>query len=347
VVPEPFAGVRRTTLRSADRVGGLLLGCAIGDALGMAVEGADPKATLRALDRLGGIRDFVAPQPNAHRSLQRLRPGCWTDETQLTMAFVQSILREGELRFEAIARAYVGAFADLEQRAWDAETRQACLRLSQGTAYTRAGTPSSSSLVAARVGPVAAVSCARGDSRDELLASCRELSTITHRDACSTVGAYLVALLIRDALASSRRWEPAPDRFEQLVEEARWAEAELARTRIGESDDPLSRHLAELCDALDAEPRELAELSGGAVTDARSSIPFCVALLTGRAWDFEDGVIAAIRGGGDTDTNGAIVGAVLGAAYGVKKIPRRWVDKVEESELIKESAALFAGWLGR
>ena len=43
----------------------------------------------------------------------------------------------------------------------------------------------------------------------------------------------------------------------------------------------------------------------------------------------------------------SIVGAVLGAAYGVKKMPRRWVDKVEESELIKESAALFAGWLGR
>ena len=52
-------------------------------------------------------------------------------------------------------------------------------------------------------------------------------------------------------------------------------------------------------------------------------------------------------GGGDADTNGAIVGTILGIACGVRKMPRRFVDKIEEAELIRESGQLLAGWLGR
>lgn len=43
-----------------------------------------------------------------------------------------------------------------------------------------------------------------------------------------------------------------------------------------------------------------------------------------QAEDFEQGLRHVIGVGGDTDTNGAIVGAVLGARFGLGDIPERW-----------------------
>jgi ADP-ribosylglycohydrolase len=39
---------------------------------------------------------------------------------------------------------------------------------------------------------------------------------------------------------------------------------------------------------------------------------------------FEEGLVATVGGGGDTDTNGAIAGALLGAIHGAAAIPARW-----------------------
>ena len=44
--------------------------------------------------------------------------------------------------------------------------------------------------------------------------------------------------------------------------------------------------------------------------------------------DFESGVVNTVMRGGDTDTNAAIAGALLGAVYGFEAIPKRWVDCV-------------------
>ena len=39
-------------------------------------------------------------------------------------------------------------------------------------------------------------------------------------------------------------------------------------------------------------------------------------------------IVDAVRRGGDTDTNGAITGALLGALYGLSKIPYQWKESV-------------------
>ncbi len=50
-----------------------------------------------------------------------------------------------------------------------------------------------------------------------------------------------------------------------------------------------------------------------------------------RAESFEQGLRQVIEAGGDTDTNGAIAGAVLGARFGLAGIPERW--RRREAEL--------------
>ena len=332
----PVTVSRRSAFNAKDRLTGMLMGCAIGDALGMPVEGLENELTLRAIHRLGGIRDFLAPQAHVIKSLRRLRPGCWTDETQLTLAITRSLIAENGLDYDAIAEAHVRAFETLELRGWEATTKQACRRLAQGTNRRRSGKlGGSNNAVAAKIPPIAAWSTLKGEGREALLRHCVNVGIMTHHDPRAVVGAYLIALLVRDALVGPRKWVPSPERYDELIEEARWAEGLLATT-LGASDDPISQHLEELSDALDSDSVELAEFCNGATSYVCDSVSYVVALLCGRPWEFDEGIVAAVNGGGDTDTNGAMVGAILGSAYGARKLPKRFLDKVEEAEIIKE-----------
>ena len=54
--------------------------------------------------------------------------------------------------------------------------------------------------------------------------------------------------------------------------------------------------------------------------------------------DFEMALRGIIEGGGDTDTNGAVAGAVLGARYGASAIPQRWLDCVPQRGRIERLA---------
>jgi len=42
----------------------------------------------------------------------------------------------------------------------------------------------------------------------------------------------------------------------------------------------------------------------------------------------EEGVVDTVMRGGDTDTNAAIAGALLGAVYGRQAVPKQWIDKL-------------------
>ena len=45
-----------------------------------------------------------------------------------------------------------------------------------------------------------------------------------------------------------------------------------------------------------------------------------------------------ISAGGDTDTNGAVTGAILGARYGASAIPQRWLDYIPQRGRIEKLA---------
>ena len=58
--------------------------------------------------------------------------------------------------------------------------------------------------------------------------------------------------------------------------------------------------------------------------------------------NFEDALVALVNSGGDTDTNGALAGAVLGARYGASAIPSRWVTHVAQRERLMNLADRLA-----
>lgn len=57
---------------------------------------------------------------------------------------------------------------------------------------------------------------------------------------------------------------------------------------------------------------------------------------TRNAKSYEEGLVWAINLGGDTDTNGAVAGAMLGAKFGDQGIPERWKQQLETTEEIHQ-----------
>jgi len=104
--------------------------------------------------------------------------------------------------------------------------------------------------------------------------------------------------------------------------------------------------LHELADGLDGvgAPAEVGEAVrrsatsdlGGLDLDEPSSIGYTVRAMTAGLWaflnagSFESTLIQVIRAGGDTDTNGAVAGAVLGAKFGAAAIPERWIERLPD-----------------
>lgn len=63
--------------------------------------------------------------------------------------------------------------------------------------------------------------------------------------------------------------------------------------------------------------------------------------------DFENALRQIVEAGGDTDTNGAIVGSVLGARYGASAIPERWLACIPQRERIENLAVGLLELSGR
>ncbi|MEL7654445.1 MAG: ADP-ribosylglycohydrolase family protein, partial [Bacillota bacterium] len=76
----------------------------------------------------------------------------------------------------------------------------------------------------------------------------------------------------------------------------------------------------------------LDELVGiiGSGMQAYESIPYALGVFYAVNGDAKEGIIAAINGGDDADTNGAICGNLCGAYSGAKSIPETWKSRVEK-----------------
>jgi ADP-ribosylglycohydrolase len=58
---------------------------------------------------------------------------------------------------------------------------------------------------------------------------------------------------------------------------------------------------------------------------------------------FEEGLRRVVALGGDTDTNGAVAGALLGALHGRAALPAPWLDVLLDRGAIEEEGEALAG----
>ncbi len=84
------------------------------------------------------------------------------------------------------------------------------------------------------------------------------------------------------------------------------------------------------------DPDAIRQLGEGWVAEETLAIAVYCALKY--ADDFEKGIIAAVNHDGDSDSTGAVAGNLLGTALGFDAIPQKYTDKLELKDIILEIA---------
>jgi len=55
------------------------------------------------------------------------------------------------------------------------------------------------------------------------------------------------------------------------------------------------------------------------------------------------GIIEAVNAGGDTDSIGCITGALCGALHGIESFSKKWINGLENKELVENFAKMIYG----
>ena len=99
-----------------------------------------------------------------------------------------------------------------------------------------------------------------------------------------------------------------------------------------------------LADMKMAPEQAIRELGQGWVAEEALGISVYCALVSRT---FREGVRLSVNHDGDSDSTGSITGNLLGALYGVKSIPQKWLEPLEFREVIAEVAGdlyAFKDW---
>jgi ADP-ribosyl-[dinitrogen reductase] hydrolase len=293
-----------------DRLAGVLLGTAVGDALGLPREG---------LSRRRAQRLFGGP-PLRHRLL--FGRGMVSDDTEHTCLVGQALLRAPHDP-ERFGRALAWGL-----RFWllglpvgiGRATLQASLKLCLGFPPHRSGVYSAGNGPAMRA---ALLGACLGDDPERLRAYVRASTRLTHTDPRAERGALLVALAAHHGL----RHGPHGARPVAVLA--------TLRDALGACDAELAGLLARMKEHLerDAPAEELAAalgLRGGVSGYVYHTVPLALYCWLRAPGDFRQAVEEAIVLGGDADTVGAIVGGVAGATVGAGGVPAEWIDGLLE-----------------
>ena len=308
------------------RAYGALAGLALGDALGMPTQAMSPQQIQTVYGHVTGLVDGDKSQPYA----PGMAAGSVTDDTEQAL-LIASLLLKGHgsgLNLDASEFSHaLLAWEDsmIERGSLDLlgpSTKAALERVRAGENPLRVGGEGTTNGAAMRVTPIgiAASTSDRQLFADAVWSSCQ----VTHATRQGFQSAALVAAAVSlgiDAGAADVTdllWE-AVDFVRSLPERGAWSP---------EPDVVAATHRALKLAAQPASSLEwLAGQIGTAVASAQA-IPMAFALLardpSPRA------LLQAANLGGDTDTIGAIAGAILGASLGVEVFDAYGLAQVEQ-----------------
>lgn len=298
-----------------DRVDGMLLGIAIGDALGRPTESMRPEQRSWSY---GEVRDYV---PN-RRGGEVAAP---SDDTQLAFWTLDQMLEDDGFVPENVARR----FANEEIWGIGSAVSEALVVLRRGRfPWHQCGTPSAGNGALMRIAPML-VPFVRSPSTD-LWVDTALSAIVTHNDAASTSACLAFVAMLWRLLGMDEAPEPAWW-WRTYADLARDLEGETGyRPRGGAFTDyegPLWRFVEQRLP--DAHERGLGavEACDGWYSGAYllETVPSVLYILAQHAADPEEAIVRAVNDTKDNDTVAAIVGAAVGALHSTRALPERWV----------------------
>ncbi|WP_311173944.1 ADP-ribosylglycohydrolase family protein [Halobellus ordinarius] len=292
-----------------DRARGVILGLACGDALGRPVEfnsASEISAAHGRLDEMVGHGTWNQPA------------GTITDDTDQALCIARSLVERQAFDPADIAARFV-AWYDSGPFDIGRMTMRSLSRLKHGDTWHEAGQHVwEQSREGQNAGNGSVMRCPPlaipyASDWDHLTEVSRQSSQITHADPRCTEGCALLNLTVAGLLDDADT--PLQEALEYVGSDA---PAELVTAL-----EPLVR---------DDAPATL-ETSGYVVHSLQTALHDGL-----RAETAEDAIVTAVNRGGDTDTIGAIAGAVAGARFGASQLPAQWVAALDEAAELESLA---------
>lgn len=298
----------------------LLLGIAVADALGVPVE-FKKRGTFHVKD-MTGYGTYNQP------------PGTWSDDTSMTLALADSLLPE-DLNLEGLSYRFIqwrdnGEYTPHGQT-FDIgnATNRAIDRLKNGIAPEKAGGKEeqdngNGSLM--RIAPLVFFMFNRqAKDRYEIT---RKVSSITHAHPISITACFIfIELLNLIRKGRSKRAD-----YAELKADFAYHKKFLDQKALAKFDRILNGDITRL------EEKDIK--SSGYVVDTLEAAIW--AFLTTK--NYREAVLKAVNLGEDTDTVGAVTGALAGLHYGLQDIPEEWLDKLAKREEIRDIAIKMPRW---
>ena len=309
--------------KADDRPLALILGVAVGDALGVPVE-----FKARGTFHVTGMQGYGTHNQPA---------GTWSDDTSLTLALADNLLVGGDKPdLESIAWGftewYDNAAYTPHGKVFDIgnATAKAIKRLKDGVDPEKAGGAGerdngNGSLM--RIAPLTfyMFGIRKAEDRFRIV---KEVSSLTHAHEWSVAACYIYVEMLNKLRMNRKKKEAYRELREDFARGVPFiSKATLAKfVRILENDISMLP--------------EKDIRSSGFVIDTLEAAFWCF-LTTD---NYKDAVLKAVNLGDDTDTTGAVTGALAGLAYGLEGIPQEWLDQLAAVDEVRRIAVKMPRW---
>lgn len=288
-----------------DKYLGTLLGLAVGDAVGTAVEFM-PRGSFEP------VTDMVGGGPF------NLKAGEWTDDTSMALCLAESLIEcngfDARDQMDRYLSWYQDGHLSSNGKCFDiGNTTVSALRSYKLTDNPYSGSTDPMAAGNGSLMRLSPIPLYYSSDIEEAIGFASLSSTTTHGAIICDDACKYFSSLITGALIGIRKDLLLSDEY----------------------------YIAPLCDEI----REIAKGSYKNKTeDEISGSGYVVHTLEAALWSFynsnsfEEGCLKVVNLGDDADTTGAVYGQIAGAYYGIDGIPKKWLDKLVKRELIEKFA---------
>lgn len=322
-----------------------IIGTLIGDSMGLPWE-VLTRAQILKITNGEGVVGFRDRRPRYFKSVDKLPFPSPSDDYQHTRAMARSLIRCEKLDLVDLARELVAEYERC-RAGWGGTTQQGIKEVRRWlrtrgvfgrdprvpTTDRRKGKgtgngPSMKIVAFALFAYLRAQHDPSYAGGSGMLDAMMKLGGMTHGDPRASIASIAVATVAGACLRSMVNDRTQTGEFiASMIDHIRYAEMD----RISTGEETVTGRLKRLCnlDLLFGDPACLSEVTGTSCFSLES-IPFSIATFLRHPTDFRAGILEAINAGGDTDSNAAIVGALIGANVGLEGIPSDWATRCPE-----------------
>jgi ADP-ribosylglycohydrolase len=343
-----------------DQVIGMFLGTAVGDALGMPVETFTPEQILEKYPETNGrITDYILP--TGHKWFDGRPAGTCTDDTQLSLCTARGLIKAKGFDMDAQVEAHIAAYKE-NHDSWGRSTRKAIRDLANGVSWKDSGASGEGqgrgNGVPMKIGPVAALLChAMQEAGDDLVLKekksleafvfVRNYTFMTHKTEMALVAAFAQVMATFYCLTGGDTF--ASDDMVRIIKRAavrskKWA----AQMDLEKETDDIAEQFNKLESYKDYDIEKIIAEFGGEGSQRFCcywNMPFTYAFFLKGPHSIET-LYDIVGAGGDADSNGSILGSMLGALNGASIFPSHLIEGLDKQQEIRGVAEEFCDTFG-